>query len=184
LANAIASYSKNDNMIIMGSNGADNLSQFFFGSNTYDVIKRVKCPVLLVPEQCRFDGYYHILYPLTYKEKGKLALFQFSEFVKKVNARITFLHVSKSDTEVSRDFFKAERDEVEKYFEDTTKLYFERVISEDIDKAIDDFILRNPIDLMVVAVRERTVFQTIFGEVPLLSRLTALAPYPILIFHS
>lgn len=183
-ANVISSFSQKNILIVMGSNGADEMSQFFFGTNTYDVIKKVECPVLLVPEGAVFSGFNHVLYPLTYKEKGKLALFQFYEFIKKFKTRITFLHISKSDTLVSRELFKAEREDVEDYFGGTAFLYFERIISDEVDERINEFVFENSIDLIVIATRKRSLLETVFGKSPLLSGLTAIAPCPILVFHA
>ncbi|MDI1355207.1 MAG: universal stress protein [bacterium] len=43
-------------MIIMGSNGADDLFQRIFGSTTYRVIKSTKSPVLMIPEHVSFGS--------------------------------------------------------------------------------------------------------------------------------
>ncbi len=184
LAKTLSSHSEKNTMIIMGTNGADDMSQFFFGTHTYDVIKKVECPVLLVPENSIFNGYNHVLYPLLYKEKDKLALFQFYEFIKTFKTRITFLQVSKKDTVASREVFNAEKEEVEELFKERPDLYFERVFSEDIDEDIDDYAFENSIDLLVIAAHHRNILESIFGKRSILSGLTAIAPCPILVFHS
>jgi nucleotide-binding universal stress UspA family protein len=184
LAKTLSSMGKRNTMIVMGTNGADDLSQFFFGTNTYNVIKKAECPVLLVPENYSYGTYKNILYAFTYEEKGKLALAQLHEFTKSFDAGITFLHVSKSETEISQDVFSAVKEEVEEYFDAKKPLEFKRIFSSDAANAIDDFIHQQPTDLLVMAARHRNVIESIFRKRPLLKTLSIISRYPILIFHS
>jgi nucleotide-binding universal stress UspA family protein len=184
LAKMLTSFGKKNTMIVMGTNGADNLSQFFFGTNTYNVIKKAECPVLLVPENYSYRAFKNILYAFTYEEKGKLALTQFYEFSKAFDAKIIFLHVSKEDTEISRDVFSAVKEEVEEFFDGQGSLDFKRVFSKEAEGAIDDFVRENSIDLLVMAARHRNVIESVFRKRPLLDGLSLTGMYPILVFHS
>jgi len=40
----------NADLIVMGTNGKDSLSDFIMGSTAQNVIQRSKCPVLVMPE--------------------------------------------------------------------------------------------------------------------------------------
>src|SRR6478609_3670218 len=44
-------------LIVMGTNGADNLKQVLLGSNTVNVIAKIKVPVLVIPEVAKFDDF-------------------------------------------------------------------------------------------------------------------------------
>lgn len=184
LSKTLSVLGKKNTMIVMGTNGADDMGQFFFGTNTYNVIKKAECPVLLVPESFSYGTYKHIVYAFTYEEKGRLALNQFYEFAMNFNARITFLHVSAKDTDISRDVFKAMKGEVEEYFEGVKNLDFKRVFSEDVDDAITGFIHDNPSDLLVMAARHRNIIKNIFGKKPILEGISITTNYPVLVFHS
>lgn len=184
LAKALSSLGKKNTMIVMGTNGADNLSQFYFGTNTYNVIKKAECPVLLVPENYSYGTYKNILYAFPYEEKGRHALNQLHEFLKNFNTQITFLHVSKKDSEISRDVFRAVKEEVEQYFDGNHNLEFKRIFSDDVSDAIDDFIQEHPADLLVMAARHKNVIESIFKKRSLLAKLSVIASYPILVFHA
>lgn len=184
LATALSSLGKKNTMIVMGTNGADNLSQFYFGTNTYNLIKKAECPVLLVPENYSYGTYKNILYAFPYEEKGRQALNQFYEFFKNFNTQITFLHVSKKDSEISQDVFRAVKEEVEQYFDGKHRLEFKRSFSDDISDAIDSFIQEYPADLLVMAARHRNVIESIFKKRSLLAKLSVIASYPILVFHA
>lgn len=183
LAKTLASLGKRNSMIVMGTNGADNLAQFYFGTNTFNVIKKAECPVLMVPENCGYGTYKNFLYAFSYEEKGRLGLKEFYEFAEKFNAQITFLHISKKDTDISRDVFRAVKEEVEEHFGGKRSLEFHRSFSEDIAGEIDSFMQRHPADLLVMAARRRNVLEGIFKKRSLLAEFSLTASYPILILY-
>ena len=47
---------KRIDIIVMGTKGASGLQEIIVGSNTGDVITKVKCSTLVVPEKARFIG--------------------------------------------------------------------------------------------------------------------------------
>src|SRR6185312_9854369 len=49
LSNALSAHGEDNTLIVMGTGGVHTLTEFFFGTNTYNVIKKAKCPVLFVP---------------------------------------------------------------------------------------------------------------------------------------
>lgn len=49
-------------LIIMGTCGASGLKKFFFGSNTVDVMERVNCPVLAIPDNYKFHEVKNVAY--------------------------------------------------------------------------------------------------------------------------
>ena len=55
--------SKNIDLIIMGTRGATANSKITFGSNTVQVFKYVKCPVLAVPDHYDYSQPKKILFP-------------------------------------------------------------------------------------------------------------------------
>ncbi len=184
LSKTISSLGKNNTIIVMGTNGADNLSQFFFGTNTYNVIEKTECPVLLVPENVSFETYTKILYPIIYENPEESALEQFYEFGKHFEAQFTFLHISKKDTDKTKNIFNTIKEDTEKYFNGKLKINFERVFSDNIDDAIDNFIIENPIDLMMIEEHHRNLLERIFLKKPLLSALSITASFPIFVVHS
>jgi nucleotide-binding universal stress UspA family protein len=57
---------KNIDLIIMGTKGKTASSKITFGSNTVQVFKYVKCPVLAVPDQYDYSQPKKILFPSNY----------------------------------------------------------------------------------------------------------------------
>ena len=51
-------------LVVMGTHGASGPKEFFIGSNAYDIIKEITCPVLTVPESFNKPFFNTILYPI------------------------------------------------------------------------------------------------------------------------
>ena len=56
--------SKNIDLIIMGTNGASNAKEVVFGSNTLQVIRKIDCPVLIIPQNFAFKKINSILFTI------------------------------------------------------------------------------------------------------------------------
>jgi nucleotide-binding universal stress UspA family protein len=54
----------NIDLVVMGTKGASGLKEFFFGSNTVHIIKRMRlCPILIVPDKYKFVKPRQIAFP-------------------------------------------------------------------------------------------------------------------------
>lgn len=49
-------------LIVMGTNGTTNAREILFGSNTIRVIRKIKCPVLVIPESFKFSKIENVLF--------------------------------------------------------------------------------------------------------------------------
>ncbi|MDY8134912.1 universal stress protein [Aquimarina sp. 2201CG5-10] len=58
---------KNIDIIIMGTKGKTNDQKLTFGSNTFQVLRYVKCPVLTIPEKSSYKKPKQIVFPTDYR---------------------------------------------------------------------------------------------------------------------
>jgi len=185
LAKTIARFGVGNSMIVMGTNGADNLFQFYFGSNTYHVIREANCPVLMVPEKTEYCTLNKILYALTYEEKGRLAIDGLIEFTRPFpKAIFNFVHVSAKDSEISKDVYNAMKEEVETICGGKIIPHFSRVFNSDPAEGIQSYLESNPSDLLIMAAHHRTIFESLFSAKPVLEGLAAVPTTPMLVFHA
>ena len=185
LAKTIAIFGTGNSMIVMGTNGADNLFQFFFGSNTYHVIREANCPVLMVPDKSEYSSLNKIVYALTYEEKGRLAIDGLIEFARSFpKAIFHFVHVSAKDTAISQDVYNAMKEEVETICGGKIVPHFSRVFTSDTTEGIQSYLESNPPDLLVMAAHHRNIFESLFSAKPVLEGLSAVPTLPMLVFHA
>ena len=89
---------KNIDLIIMGTKGKSDERHIVFGSQTFQVLKYVQCPVLAIPSNYTNTQPKHILFPTNYLmpyKRRELKLL--SELAKSYRSTIEVLYVSKSD---------------------------------------------------------------------------------------
>ncbi|WP_027067590.1 universal stress protein [Maribacter sp. Hel_I_7] len=140
--------SKNIDLIIMGTRGATANSKITFGSNTVQVFKYVKCPVLAVPDHYDYSQPKKILFPsnymLPYKRRElKLLDILAGEF----KAEVHSLYISDFEDLSLRQL------DNKKFLEESlphARLSFVRTTVDNRAKAILAYINENNMDLLVM----------------------------------
>jgi nucleotide-binding universal stress UspA family protein len=139
---------ENIDVLVMGTKGETDDRSITFGSNTLQVMKYVKCPVLAVP-----DGYQpyppnNVLFPTDFLlpfKRRELKLV--STVAKSFVADIHFLHVMNFST-------MSFRQEDNKAFMEScmagNQIYFQKIKGSSLTSAIDAFIVEHQIDLLVM----------------------------------
>lgn len=183
LSKTIASAVTQNSMIVMGTNGPDNLKQFFFGTNTYNTSTESECPLLIVPEDLSFEKYKNILFPIIYDKIDRIALEQFYEFAIFFDAQITFLYLTQENTDDSTKIFIGIKKEIETFLNGKLKHIVNIIFTDNIDDTLDDYILEKKIDLLVMEEGHRNILEKVFRKKSLLASISAIAPCPILVVH-
>ncbi|MDC8003774.1 universal stress protein [Aureisphaera galaxeae] len=93
---------KGIDFILMGTKGASGLKEVTVGSRTGEVIARVKCPILIVPERAEFAGLKDIALPTDfhsyYKNKILLTL---AEILEQHQPTLHILHLTDEEKALS-----------------------------------------------------------------------------------
>jgi len=135
-------------MVIMGTQGATGAQKIFMGTNTVYVIRKSKVPVLVIPENYRFNGVQKILFPSNYLTLYKpKELRPLIEIAKEQKAEITLLYVVEESEldirqEENKEFLRECLEEVAPVFKETR--------SEYMPDAIHIFVRDNNIDLLAM----------------------------------
>lgn len=91
--------SKNIHLIIMGTNGATGAIEIFLGSNTQNVIKKVDCPVIAIPQGFSFVFPKKILFA---RNSGAVSLDASRPFLKTIFQKFTpiieMIHIQEEKT--------------------------------------------------------------------------------------
>ncbi len=153
---------ENIDVLIMGTKGKTDDRKLTFGSNTLQVLKYVKCPVLAIPSGCLYTQPKEMLFPsdylLPYKRRELKLL---STLTQSFRSTIHFLYVS--------GFEKLSiRQEDNKAFLSTSlpeaKLEFHRAQAEDITTAINQFIKEHKIDFLVMVNSRHSYLESILYQ--------------------
>lgn len=175
-----------NDIIVMGTNGVDNDYQYFFGSNTYNAIKRSNCPILVIPENVTYGTIQQIVFAWDYSKESKISLTILKDYINIFNPKIILLHVSKNKTQISKDVFTALKEEIEPNDEENksikTDFEFRQIYSENIPEAINEYMKTSAADMLTVTYYHRGVIADLFhGKVA--KELSETANYPVLVIN-
>ncbi|QOI98157.1 MAG: universal stress protein [Flammeovirgaceae bacterium] len=173
---------KKYDLIVMGTNGASDLLQFFYGTNTYRVIRSALIPVLVVPENCLYTEIANIVFAFDYWRQLDLPLNPLAEFAKSFNSRITVLQVmEESVSERANQELYEFQEQAKKWFSDTP-LTFETIHASDLTNSLHEYMMRSQADMLALSEINRPVIEKLFHK-SVIKRVSALATYPVFVFE-
>lgn len=183
LSGQIAEARHNKTLVVMGTNGSDTLYKQFFGTNTYRVIRKARCPVFVVPEKAAYRSIANIIFAWNYQEDEKFSFADLHDFTRPLNAEYTFLHVSTHRPESATEVFTAFRHQTESELDKNTEAQFTQVFSHNIPKGVDDYMKKSGADLLALTFFNHKMLHAFFqgGST---KKFINHATYPILVLHS
>jgi len=154
----IAKY--NIDLIIMGTKGASGVKEILFGSNTIHVIKKMKCPVLAVPDGYFFEKPKDILFPTDYKvDYSNEHINILKSITKEHQSNVHTLHVS-----AGRDLNEEEsknKNTLDKLLSNINNTFY-TVKDQEIPLAINEFQKSIYIHLLVMIQNKHTFLENLF----------------------
>lgn len=173
------------NLIVMGTNGKDDEYQHIFGTNSYEVVKKSKSPVLIIPEGVKYRTIKKVVFAWDYSNDNKVSLFQLKNLFKELNPEIIFLHISKEKTPISDDVFRVFKEQIYSYLGEKEDITFERIFADDPEtfpRLIDNYMIESRSNLLAITYYDRGLLRNIFhGTVT--KSLSEIASYPLLTMH-
>ena len=171
----------NIDYIVMGTKGASKYSNTVLGSHTADVITRVKCNVLVIPEKARYSKPENIVFPTDFNiyYKNKL-LNSLSEIIQSNCAKLSVLYISKKMRDLS-PLQKKNRNFLGDYLQDKPhSFYF--ISNANINNAIEGFVEEKSVDMIAMVAKNLNLFQrTIFQ--PTVAKISYHTKVPFLVLH-
>lgn len=153
---------ENIDIVVMGTQGESDDKEITFGSNTLQVIKYVKCPVLAVPAVFGDVHPKNLLFPtdflVPYKRRELKLL---GTMAKCFASKIDFLYISQFPSlslrqQDNKAFLEASLSE--------NQVSFNQQSDKDITKAINTFVIENPIDMLVMVNTRHSYLENILYQ--------------------
>lgn len=141
-------------LVVMGTRGADNRIDAFFGSITYSTIKKSSAPVLVIPDEARFKPISKILFAADFKHIKNVKRL---EIIKKLaslfKAEIQIIHIGKGWAELNMHQTE-EAAAIVEYFGPTEHSYHFIKEEVDVEDAIEDHMDEHHNELLVLIARK------------------------------
>lgn len=168
-------------LIVMGTKGASGLKKITVGSNTGDVITKVKCPLLAVPEGAVYNSPKEIAFPtdfqIGYDLKVLDDLLEMAAINKSV---IRILHISKKGEELSSDQL-TNKQFLQDYFKDVAHS-FHSLTGSKLETAVQCFTESRDIDMIAMVAKNLNFFQKILFR-PAVEEISYHIKVPFLVLH-
>lgn len=170
-------------MIVMGSNGEDDLYQFITGSNTYNIIQKANVPVLLIPWDCDYREVNTIVYAYDYLRDGKLPIAQLLGWIKNLHAELNVLEVlEESTSKVIDKELRGLQQVIKNQLPDNLNLTFDTLHAADVVDAINSYVLQKDADILALCTHHYSIIERVFHK-SVIKAITTMARYPVLVFH-
>jgi len=172
---------KGIDMIIMGTKGIANQEDSTLGSYTEDVITRVKCNTLIIPNKTKFNTLKEVVFPTDFNILFKNnVLNTISDILNNYKSRLNVLNISKKEKPLT-SLQKINKECLEDSLNDE-QLEFHFVSNKNIENALQLFIENREVDMIAIVAKNLNFSQRILFR-PKVARISYHTEIPFLILH-
>ncbi|WP_291967954.1 universal stress protein [Maribacter sp.] len=171
-------------LIVMGTKGAKGLMASVIGSNAGNIITKIACNFLAVPENTKVELPNRIAFPTDYNLfYNHSILNSITEILQITNARLDVVHKTQSSPKFSNTQLNNKAylsDYLKELFIDSH--CFRNIQGKEIKQAIAEYIQDNNIKMLVMVAKNLNLFQKLFfnNKIEKLSHHTSV---PLLVMH-
>lgn len=167
--------------ILMGTKGASTISTNEMGSNTFEVITKVKCPILVIPGNARFKRVKNIAfvtdYNCIYRNKVIRTL---SETIELHNTPLRILHVKSQNMGLTTS--QTDNKGFLHYFFREKKHSFHFVENKNLETGIQDFVETWEISLISIVAKNLNFIERLLLR-PAVKAVSYHTYVPFLVIH-
>ncbi|WP_339651885.1 universal stress protein [uncultured Maribacter sp.] len=155
---------KKIDLIVMGTRGASELKEFFIGTRSGDVITKVECDVLVVPDKVKFKNFKQVVIPIDFEaDFDDSILKKIANNITSEKAQIKLLYVTKSQIPLF-DEIEIQQKQLVKLLSEKlpNPISFHRVVSKKIEDGIQIFAESMSANLIIMISKDYGLIQRLF----------------------
>ncbi|WP_339724450.1 universal stress protein [Maribacter stanieri] len=172
---------KNIELIIMGTKGSSGLKAVSIGSNTGNVITKVPCTIMAVPESATYESVKEIGFPsdlnLAYEIK---VLDTIKDIILLKKSALRLLYISSKGEELNTNQIKIKNLLLD-YFKET-ECTFHEVTGKKIDESVQCFTESRNLDMLIMVAKNLNFLESILFR-PTVERISYHTKVPFLVIH-
>ena len=172
---------KKIDFIVMGTKGVSGLKKTSIGKNAGNVITRVKCTTMVIPENAKYKEPKEIAFPTDFSFFYPTeTLKPLEDIIQEYNAAIRVVHLNKSDALLNEDQ-KKNKEFLDDYFNDYEHS-FHFLTNEHIDDSLQKFVETKNVSIITMLAKNLNYFQKILFH-PSVSNISYYTDIPFLVLH-
>jgi nucleotide-binding universal stress UspA family protein len=172
---------KKIDMIVMGTKGASGLKEIIVGSNAGDVITKVACTTLIVPENAKFIALKEVAFPTDFVEHFNVQVLEpISKIIENKGASLRIVYINKQEKPLS-----IEQQNNKNLLEDVFHNYnysFHTLTNKKVEDAVQCFAESRDIDMIVMVAKNLNYFQQLFFHSKV-EKISYHTDVPFLVLH-
>ncbi|MFX0557911.1 universal stress protein [Maribacter sp. CXY002] len=171
----------NIDLIIMGTKGASGLQAVSMGSNTGNVITKVKCAVLAIPEDAEYRRPKEIALPTDYQMGYDIKVLEDVKDLSLINnSAVRILYAAKIGAELTNEQLKNKKF-LDNYFKDVEHS-FHTVTGNKLESVVQCFTESRDIDLIAMVAKNLNFLERILFR-PTVEKISYHTKVPFLVLH-
>lgn len=178
---AVSHYSEQSDLIVIGTHGADNLYKYFFGSNSFHLIEKSKCPVIVVPQSCLYGPVKQIVYAYDPETNLIFLVDQLKRFAALLHAAVRVLHLSTHELSGASDL---RREILEKAVlarePKGIDWSFDYQYSKDLVWEMNKYLRDHKADMLALSFHRHSLMEQVRGS-DIIKEVCATAEFPIFV---
>jgi nucleotide-binding universal stress UspA family protein len=183
MSKIVGEKAKGFDLVVIGTNGADSLGQYFLGSDTYHIVQHLTVPAIAVPAGCVYSDIANIVYAFDVWRNNTLPITQLIKLSKILGSKLCVLQVMEESVSKEADAeLKGLRQAIYQLYKSDVELSFETVHAAHITEGINDFMLRSKADILALCSEHRGFLGRLFHK-SVIKSISGSAGYPVLVFH-
>lgn len=169
-------------VIVMGTKGAKGAQEILLGTNTVDIIKKAKCPVIAIPPNFEYEVPKEILFPTDYEvDFKKETLDMLLKIAKQNVSSIEVLNVSYGYDLSEKQ--QENKEKLDKVLNGISHLFHDWP-NQEVIQAINNFQLKHKMNLLVMIRNKHTFVERLFIE-PVIKKIGFHITIPFMVIpHS
>lgn len=172
----------NINLVIMGTKGATGAKEILFGSNTVNVINKIRlCPVLVVPDSHQFEPPKQIAFPTDFNRFYGEELLPLKQLSKLYNAKIKIVHINGTENLTKKQNYNLAM--LKAYLENYQSSLHWMPDFGTKEQAIKDFIEEFKIDVLAMINYKHSFIEKLTKE-PVINKIGFHPVVPFLVIPS
>ncbi|WP_370391684.1 universal stress protein [uncultured Winogradskyella sp.] len=172
---------KQIDLIVMGTKGASGLKKIIIGSNAGDVVVKVKCTTLIVPENTKYERIQEIAFPTDFSSFNNFKTLQpLLELIEDHRAKLSFLYVNSKKKELNVEQQK-NKDLLKDFFSGLPYDFF-FLTNRRLEDAVQCFTQSRAVSMIAMVAKNLNYFQQILFHTKV-EHITYHTDIPFLVLH-
>lgn len=179
---SIAEYGGGYDLIVSGTNGADDAYQLVFGSHSYQVIQQAMCPVLLIPEGVTYKPLKQLVYAFDPQTNPIFLVDQLRDFATALGASVRVVHVVEDEKTPENDARIGHLNQAVMARAHKEILWpFEGLYGRDVAWTLERYASSHEVDVMALSYHHRTLMDKLFHQ-NVIKQISMTADFPVFTF--